>query len=83
MSMRPTKPTPRRAACWPTSVLPGLSSITALCADAGYRGTFVEHLQTRWKKADHISTKIKGGFAVILKRWIVERSLGGFNGQRR
>jgi len=64
-------------------VLPGLSSITALCADAGYRGIFVEHLQTRWKKAVHISTKIKCGFAVILKRWIVERSLGGFNGQRR
>ena len=64
-------------------VLPGLSSVTALCADAGYRGTFVEHLQTRWKKAVHISTKIKDGFAVIPKRWIVERSFGWFNGQRR
>lgn len=64
-------------------VLPGLPSVTALCADAGYRGTFVEHLQTRWQKAVHISTKLKDGFAVIPKRWVVERSFGWFNGQRR
>ena len=64
-------------------VLPGLPSVTALCADAGYRGTFVEHLQTRWQKAVHISTKIKDGFAVIPKRWVAERSFGWFNGHRR
>jgi transposase len=64
-------------------VLPGLPSVTALCADAGYRGTFVEHLRTRWQKAVPISTRIQDGFAVLPQRWGVERSLGWFNGQRR
>lgn len=64
-------------------VLPDLPTVTALCADAGYRGTFVKHLQAQWQKAVHISTKIADGFAVIPKRWVVERTFGWFNGQRR
>ena len=57
-------------------VLPDLPTVTAACADAGYRGTFVEHLQTRWQKPVHISMKIQDGFAVwpcpgLVDRWRV------------
>ena len=31
----------------------------------------------------HISQRIVDGFAVLPKRWLVERTLAWFNGQRR
>ena len=60
-----------------------LSGVQAICADAGYRGTFVDHVKEKWDKAVHISEKIEGGFAVIPKRWIVERTFSWLNGYRR
>ena len=48
-----------------------LPDVLAVCADAGYRGTFVDHVKEKWNKPVHISEKIKDGFAVIpnLKRF--------------
>ena len=63
--------------------LEGLPSVQAVCADAGYRGTFVAHVKARWGKVVHISEKIKDGFAVIPKRWVVERTFAWLNGNRR
>ena len=60
-----------------------LPRLKAICADAGYRKTFVEYVESKWQLAVHISQKIKDEFAVIPKRWVVERSIGWFNGQRR
>jgi putative transposase len=60
-----------------------LSTVKAWNADAGYRGSFVEHLQTRWQTPVHISQRIVDGFAVLPRRWVVERTLAWFNGQRR
>ena len=63
--------------------MPRLPSVKAWNADAGYRGSFVEHLKTRWQTPVHISQRIVDGFAVWPKRWVVERTLAWFNGQRR
>lgn len=57
--------------------------IQAVCADAGYRGTFVDYVNETWGKAVHISEKIKDGFAVLPKRWVVERTFAWLNGNRR
>jgi putative transposase len=58
-------------------------TVAAWNADAGYRGSFVEHLQTRWQRPVHISQRILDGFAVLPRRWVVERTFAWFNGQRR
>ena len=50
-----------------------LSGVRAICADAGYRGTFVDHVKEKWDKAVHISEKIKDGFAVITRKQPVLR----------
>ena len=55
----------------------------AICADAGYRGTFVDYVKETWGRPAYISEKIKDGFAVIQKRWIVERTFAWLNGNRR
>lgn len=60
-----------------------LPRLQAIGTDAGYRGSFVEHARKKWKLAVHISQKIQDHFAVIPKRWVVERTFGWFNGQRR
>ena len=60
-----------------------LSGVQAICADAGYRGTFVDHVKKKWDKVVHISEKIKDDFAVIPKRWVVERTFSWLNGNRR
>ena len=60
-----------------------LPNIRAICADAGYRGSFVDHVKEQWGKVVHISEKIKDGFAVIPKRWVVERTFSWLNGNRR
>ena len=60
-----------------------LPEVRAICADAGYRGTFVDHVKKEWDKSVHISEKIKDGFAVIPKRWVVERTFSWLNGNRR
>ncbi len=55
----------------------------AICADAGYRGTFVAYVNETWDRQVHISEKIKDGFAVLPKRWVVERTFAWLNGNRR
>ena len=51
---------------WPT--------LRAFSADAGYRGTTLRFVQEVLKRQCYISTKIKDGFAVLPKRWVVERT---------
>lgn len=63
--------------------LPKLPRVKAVCADAGYQGTFELFLQEKYHLPVHISKKIQDGFAVIPKRWVVERTFAWFNGQRR
>jgi putative transposase len=62
---------------------PNLPRLKAVCADAGYRGTFETFMNEEFALPVHISEKIKDGFAVIPRRWVVERSFAWFNGQRR
>jgi putative transposase len=58
-------------------------SIKAFSADAGYRGTSVEYVQDHLGLELHISKKIKDVFAILPKRWIVERTLAWINNFRR
>jgi len=60
-----------------------LPSVKVWNADASYRGTFVQHLETRWQKPVHISQLIVDGFAVLPCRWVVERTFAWFNGQHQ
>ena len=52
-------------------------------ADAGYRGTSVTFVEKVLKRTLHISPKIKTGWAVIAKRWIVERTFAWIGHYRR
>ena len=58
-------------------------SIQAFSADAGYRGTSVDYVQDILKKFIDISIKIKDEFAILPKRWIVERTFAWINNFRR
>jgi len=58
-------------------------SLKAFSADAGYRGTSVEYVQDNLGLELHISKKIKDVFAILPKRWIVERTLAWINNFRR
>lgn len=58
-------------------------SIQAFSADAGYRGTACEFATTELGLEFHISTKIQDGFAVLPKRWIVERTFAWLGHFRR
>lgn len=60
---------------WPT--------LRAFSADAGYRGTTLRFVQEVLKRQCHISTKIKDGFAVLPKRWVVERTFAWLGNFRR
>lgn len=57
--------------------------IQALSADADYRGTTVDFVEQRLGLACHISTKIKDTFAILPKRWIVERTFAWLGNCRR
>lgn len=57
--------------------------LKAFSADAGYRGTTVEFVEQRLRLACHISTKIKDTFAILPKRWIVERTFAWLGHFRR
>ena len=59
------------------------SSIEAYSADAGYRGTSFKHVEQNMHLKLHISTKIQDTFAVLPKRWIVERTFAWINNSRR
>jgi len=58
-------------------------SILAFSADAGYRGTSVDYVQDTLQLMIDISKKIKDEFAVLPKRWIVERTFAWINNFRR
>ncbi len=57
-------------------------SLQAFSADAGYRKTAEEAAQSLGKEL-HISERISDQWAVIPKRWVVERSFAWLNGYRR
>ena len=58
-------------------------SIQRFCADAGYRKTFEQDVSNELGLGVDISVRIKPGWEVLPKRWIVERSLAGLNNSRR
>ena len=58
-------------------------SIRAYSADAGYCGTSVDHVDNEMKLKLHISKRIKDTFAVLPKRWIVERTFAWLGNFRR
>ena len=48
-------------------------SLKAFSGDAGYRGTAVRFVEEQLGLILHISEKIEDGFAVLPKRWVVNR----------
>lgn len=58
-------------------------SIEAFSGDAGYRGTAVRFVDDKLGLVLHISERIVDGFAVLPKRWIVERSFAWLGAFRR
>ena len=58
-------------------------TIEALSGDGGYRGTAVNFVEERLKIKLYISLRIEDGFAVIPKRWIVERTFSWLGHFRR
>ncbi len=59
-------------------------TIQAFCADAGYRGSFVDNVKTILDLPVDISPKIKAeGFHVVPKRWVVERTFAWLGNSRR
>ena len=57
-------------------------SIQGASADAGYRGTTQAHVLALGKLFE-LSKKIVSGWAVLAKRWVVERTFAWLNGSRR
>jgi len=57
--------------------------IEAYSGDAGYRGTAVTFADEQLGMKLHISTRIKDGWAVLPKRWVVERTFAWLNQFRR
>ena len=58
-------------------------SLQGVSADAGYRKTMVQFVENILKKSIEISERIKEGWAVIAKRWVVERTFAWLNHFRR
>ncbi len=58
-------------------------SLVAFSADAGYRGTAVRFVRDVLQCPLHISKKIADVFAVLPKRWIVERTFAWLGNFRR
>lgn len=59
------------------------ASIEAYSGDSGYNGTSVEHVEKELGLKLHISKKIKDEFAILPKRWIVERTFAWIGNFRR
>ena len=64
-------------------VLANIPSVKALCADAGYRGSFEDYIYEDWELPVDITQRLGDGFEVLPKRWIVERTFAWGNGYRR
>jgi putative transposase len=58
-------------------------SLEAFSGDAGYRGTAVRFVDETLGLTLHISEKIVDGFAVLPKRWVVERTFAWLGNFRR
>ena len=58
-------------------------SLKGVCADAGYRKTMEEFVEKILKKTIEISERITPGWAILAKRWIVERTFAWLNSFRR
>lgn len=57
--------------------------IKGFSADEGYKGTAVNFVEQKLQLKMEISKKIKDCWAVLAKRWIVERTLSWINNFRR
>jgi putative transposase len=57
--------------------------IEAFSGDAGYRGTAVRFVSEQWGLVLPISERSVDGFAVLPKRWIVERTFAWLGSFRR
>jgi putative transposase len=58
-------------------------SLTGVCGDAGYRKTFEEDAKALGLTVDIVQRIADAGWAILPKRWRVERTIGWFNGSRR
>jgi transposase len=59
-------------------------TVISVCADAGYRGTFVEIVTEDFGISCDISEKIKPKqWEILPKRWRVERTFAWLNNSRR
>lgn len=59
-------------------------TIRGFCADAGYRGTFVEEVKEKWKiKVDIPDNGKPKTWKIQPKRWVVERSFAWMTNDRR
>ena len=58
-------------------------TLEGVCADAGYRKTMEEFVKNVCKKTIEISERISEKWAILLQRWVVERTFSGLDGYRR
>ena len=58
-------------------------TLKGFSADAGYQGTSVDYVEKKMGLKIEISKKIKDGWALLAKRWVVERTLAWINNSRR
>ena len=58
-------------------------SLKGVCADAGYRKTMEEFVENVMQKTVEISARISKEWAILAKRWVVERTFGWLNHFRR
>ena len=58
-------------------------SLQGVCADAGYRKTFENFVRNMLSKTVEISARIAPGWAILAKRWVVERTFAWLNHFRR
>jgi putative transposase len=63
--------------------LKGYPSLAGVCADAGYRKTMGKFVKDILHRTIEISQRIIPGWAVLAKRWVVERTLAWLNSSRR
>ena len=58
-------------------------SIKGFSADEGYRGTTVDYVEKEMGLIMEVSKKIKDEWAILAKRWVVERTFSWINNARR
>lgn len=58
-------------------------TLKGVCADAGYRKTMEVFVKDAMKKTIEISARITPGWAILAKRWVVERTFAWLNNFRR